>query len=107
MFKLVSSPTFTATVTVSMPGGKPPETFTASFRLPGAETLAGFDLSTMDGQRAFLEEVMIGANDLVDEDGEPLSWSADLRSRLIDTVPVRRGLIAAFERELVGAREKN
>lgn len=107
MFKVTSEPVFTHEVKVMVPvdGGFEAQTFKARFRVMDVEQLS--DVQDEGGQKAVLQKVVAGMEDLVDEAGEPMPYSDDLRDRLIGVPFVRIALFTAYLRGVTKAPEGN
>lgn len=108
MFKLVENPTFCRDVTVLVPadGGHRKETCKAVFTAVSVSEAKGYDFGTEDGTRTFLERVIVSLSDIADEHGSPLSYSPDLRDRVLDRSYARTALMKSYlegiRQELVG-----
>lgn len=109
MFKLVSNRTFKRTVKISAPvdGGLKESTFGVTFKALPVSKLKEYALGDLDGQLAFLREVVVGIDDVQDESGTTLTFTDELREQLIDLPFVRVSLIASYDAGIMGAREKN
>lgn len=107
MFKIVDHPEFTHDVPVLVPidGGHREEKFKCRFRLASEEETA--ELSVIDAGKPFLRRVIVQIFDVVDEAGEALVWSDELRERLIDLPFVRAGLARAYFAAIAKARAGN
>lgn len=94
MFKIVKNPTFTTTATIHVPtdDGIVPQTLRVRFRvLPDDEQPLSEDKGL-----SFLRDAIVHLDDIVDEDGTPLSYSDDLRDQLLGRAYVRFGLLGAY-----------
>lgn len=109
MFKVLSKPVFKTEVEVVTPEAHAArrETFTAHFRVEDAKTLNTFNLASEEGTTAFLRKVLVQADDLAGEDGEPLPWSEDVKEALLNHIPARIALLKAYNAGMTEAREKN
>lgn len=98
MFKVVSEPTFTATVTVLTPvdGGHHAETFKGTFWLLDDDEVDKFDLNSRQGSVDFFKRAIVSLSDLVGDNDEPLTYSEALRDRLLKRPNVRIGLAVAY-----------
>ena len=95
--KIIQNPEFTHEVTVCHPvdGGYKEESFKARFRvLPKArveEIMRG-----KDGDRVLLEEALVSAEELQDENGKALTWNDELRDQLINYSPALIALVRTY-----------
>lgn len=111
--RLSDTQKFTATVTVALPSaeGEVAASFTGHFVALSVEDLAAADLSSNEGQKAYLRRVFIGwGEDLIDDSGEtevPLPVSEAARDRLIGDFFVRRALMQTYVEALGGAKRGN
>ena len=107
MFKMTSEPKFTQKVTVFVPvdGGHSEEHFSATFRVLDMDDVA--DLGTLDLQARVLAKALVGVSDVADDDGNAVTFSEELRDRLIATPYVRLGLITAYSAGMLKARRGN
>lgn len=98
MFKVVSEPTFTHTVTVMTPidGGHKAETFQATYRLLDTDVASDFDLTTRDGITGFLTRAIVRFDELVGENEQPMPYNDALRDQLLKMPHVRVGLSNAY-----------
>lgn len=98
MLDIDFKPVFTRTVTVNIPSGASiiEQNFSASFEALDVPEFNGFDLSTPEGTKAFLERVLVDCDDIVDKGGNPVAFTAAMRDRLIAKTWARQGLIKAY-----------
>lgn len=98
MFKVVKHPTFKRTVTIHVPDesaeGSHVETLTVIFRVVRKHEAP--DIDTADGSIEFLNAAIMRLDDLVDEAGEPIADSPQVRAALFELPYVRLGLGAAY-----------
>ncbi len=96
MFKVVSEPTFTATVTVCVPvdGGHSDQPFKAKFKVVDVDTLG--DANGLEGQQKLLRRVVVGLEDVVGDDGQQLPFNDELRDELIAVPYVRAALLHTY-----------
>lgn len=97
MFKVSPNPTFTHQVKVSVPidGGYREQTFKATFRVIAADDDER-DLNTAQGSTSFLKDAVVGMDDIVGEDDQPLSYSDELRDQLLRLPFVRAALARTY-----------
>lgn len=112
--KISALATFKCPITVAIPGGAEADTqFIAHFRALGLDELvASPPLETREAQDAHLRRVLIGWEGITDDrDGgaEPVEfvYSEENLAQLINTVPVRLALLAAYMPGLTGATRGN
>ena len=106
-FKIAKTPTFTALVTVETPntkGGHDLSKFSAIFR-----RVDNSKLDELRGlkQREVQDRVLVGWEDFLDDDNQPVDFNADTLSALLDVPEALYGLTLAFWGSVVKAREKN
>lgn len=108
-FKITKEPRFTREVTVREPvdGGYAHHSFQATFRLLDADDLAEHDYTTPDGMAAFLQTILIGADDILDDQDKPVPYSDALRDQLIAFVPSRNAIFDAYIAAVADARMGN
>ena len=109
MFKLNPNPAFMREVKVKVPadGGFRDESFKARFRVISSAEAAAFDLDSGESSTAFLQAVVTGLEDIVAEDGKALSYSDELRDRVIDIPHARIALARTYFEAVSKAREGN
>lgn len=109
MFKLARNPEFTHTVKALIPadGGHEEQSFRARFRLLSAEDMAVHNLFTAEGTETFLKTVLVGLEDIVDEDGNPIPYSDGLRDQVISSIPARVAMIQTYNAACSKARVGN
>lgn len=105
MFNVVSNPTFTRTVPVSVPSGDgfDEQSLKATFNLLTDEETAAFDVSTTDGVKGFLRAAIVSLGDLADEAGEPVAYSPAILDSLLDRGYVRLALLTTYTRSQIKA----
>lgn len=98
MFRVTARPEFTRTVTVRSPEGDGlrSETFRATFRWLPTDEIETFDRDSADGIKDLLRAVVVRCDELVDDAGELLPWSDDLRETLFGWSHVRFALLLAY-----------
>ncbi len=105
--RIAKRPTFRATVTAMVPtdsGEAEKQTFSVRYRL-AADSQA--DLSTPEQQEAFLHDIIVSVDDLVDEAGDPLPWSDDVRAAVLSLPWALTAILAGYFQALVPARLGN
>lgn len=107
MFKVLSEPTFTHAVKVSVPvdGGHQEQSFKATFRVLPLDELRADE--SEDSQKAMLQRTIVGLDELVDEADQPLTYSDALRDQLIAVPYVRIALARTYVSAVTKARQGN
>lgn len=107
--KIASKPTFTRSVTARVPsdGGHDDHTFEATFVLLDTDDLDGMETSTLEGMTSFLQTVVVGLGDILDDDDRPMPWSHSLRDQVIAFVPARTALFETYLTAVGEARVGN
>lgn len=95
MFKLANEAKFTHPVTVCVPvdGGHANETFKVTFRVLDLDQL---DVGSLGGQQELLQKIVVGFDEIEDEDGNPAPYSEELRDRMIATPYVRAAIFQTY-----------
>uniref|UniRef100_A4WS46 Uncharacterized protein n=1 Tax=Cereibacter sphaeroides (strain ATCC 17025 / ATH 2.4.3) TaxID=349102 RepID=A4WS46_CERS5 len=109
MFKIVADPRFTHVVPVLVPvdGGHVEQTFRATFRVLPTTEADRHELTTTAGMDAFLRAIVVGLEDIEDEEGRPLPYSDGLRDRVLDPIYVKLAVLRAYNAALGKARAGN
>ncbi len=95
-------------VRVPVDGGFRTETFTAHFKaLPKEEALALVLEAQENGDAHLLREILVGFEDIKDEDGNAVEYSEESRDTLLNIPYVSIPLIQAYHKATVGIRIKN
>lgn len=106
MFRIDDNPQFDARVEIALEGAEPQSIAVRFHALPNSE-IDAFELRTAEGTTEFLERVIVRIDDVVDEDGEAVTYDAALRDRLLDLGWVRQPLVRTYFAALAGARLGN
>lgn len=132
MFRIDSTPTFTADVRVSVPGADAPAVLTLTFRHKGAKALKAWiesaiepkgtllsrlinvifrrQAATTGAERdaAFLGAVIDGWRDVETHAGAPVPYGPEALAQLLDAYPAAGGeIFNAYLAALTRGREKN
>lgn len=109
MFQIVKERTFIREVKVNTPGRDEAkeESLIAVFKFLDSEDARKHDLTTAIGTDAFLKEVVIELRDLTDENGQPLTPSAELTASVLKLQFVRNALVSAYFEVVTGAKSGN
>lgn len=104
--KILPRPTFRHKITARVPidGGYRDETFTVKYQLASRPDA---DLSTDPMRDDFLSDVVMECEDLVDENGQPLPWSDDVRAAVFGLPWARLAILSGYFTAVTGARVKN
>lgn len=96
MFVLTDQPRFTHDVEVPTPvdGGFKTETFKATFNVIDVDDMT--DVLSLDGQKALLQRVVVGLEDILDGNKKPVPYSDEFRDRLIGIPFIRKALINTY-----------
>lgn len=108
-FKVNLNPEFTHLVPVMVPvdGGHREETLATRFRVLDDDALGEYDVNTTPGLRAMLDAVVVGFEDLLDDDDRPLACTAELRAHFLGLPYIRIGLYVAYRAATTKARLGN
>jgi hypothetical protein len=97
LYRIETNPEFWAPVRVVRPGEpSEPETFRAKFKALTADEFDAQDLATPDGTRAFLDEVLVDADEIESGDGSLLALTSAVRGKLLSIPHVRIALVRAY-----------
>ncbi len=98
MLNIDLHPTFTRIATFRVPSGAGfvEQTAGVTFAALTIDEFTAFDLGVPAELRKFLERVVQGMDDLVDSAGDPVTYTADLRDRIISQDWGRQGLVRAY-----------
>ncbi|MFN4091016.1 MAG: hypothetical protein ACK4QW_18495 [Alphaproteobacteria bacterium] len=109
MFTIAESPEFTHDVPVLVPvdDGQEERKLRTRFRAIPAAEADSFDLGSEEGRDAFLDRVVVGFHDLVDDAGRPVACTDEIRGRLMGYPFVRTALTVGYLRAVSGARLGN
>lgn len=104
--KIIRNPEFKTTVKVLVPtdGGQREQQFTVRFRALTRSEEAGFDAMNASSTDDFLRRIVIGWEDLKDEDGQPFEFSDERLNLLIDLHYIRFAIVQAYTNAISGVR---
>lgn len=105
MFTIDDDPQFTCDAAVVLGPAEPRPLRTVFRALPDSEMQSLRDGSETD--REFLARVVVRFEDLVDDDGAPLTCDDALRERLLDRAWVRSAVMRAYFEQMVPRRSGN
>lgn len=109
MFKIVSDPQFCHDVPVMVPvdDGHAEQILRTRFRVLNDEARAAYDLSTRDGTADFLRAIVVGFEDVVDDQDKPMASDDALIERMIGTPYIAGALANYYFPALYKARSGN
>lgn len=108
MFKLSVSKTFTTPVNFKIPvdgGTYQTNSFIGEFKRLTLSEMRDLPKEGTDAEMC--RRVMVGWNEIADENGTPLPFSSEALDRLLDIVGVASTILQTFFGTLNGVREKN
>jgi hypothetical protein len=105
VFNVVTKPTFTRDVPVSVPSGDSfkEESLKATYSVLSDTDRDAFDLATTEDVKAFLREIIVSLDDLADENGQPVTYSPAILEDLLGLGYVRLALLTTYTRAQVKA----
>lgn len=109
MFKINPAPTFRARVPLSVPGADSAVTVEFEFKHKGRTALAVW-WKSVDGRKdaEILAEIIASWKGPIDDKGEPVQFSVEALSQVLDNYPASAAeILTAYEKELWKSREKN
>lgn len=109
MFKIVQNRTFTHDVTVLIPidGGHAEEKLKTTFNYLDADKLLTLDAGTSEGADAFFAAIVSSFHDCVDQNGNAVPYSEELRKTLLGMHNVRRALFLHYDAAVRKTKEGN
>lgn len=111
MFIVATNPQFTHTVPILVPsdGGHLNQSLKVTFRVVDSdeEHAEKFDLATIAGSIGFCREVIVSLDDLVDADNKPMSYSDEIRDRLLKVPYIRTAIARAYYEAMTKATVGN
>lgn len=109
MFKLIKNPTFTHDVPIMVPidGGYDERPLKVRYRALHADDLAQHDLTSIEGQEAYLRAIVAGFPAVIDDDGTALPDDPALFDQLVGMTFIRTALIRGYGEAMTKARIKN
>ena len=107
MLKIITDPQFTLDVDVALEGAEAPQSLRTTFRAIPEDEMLGHDISTADGFKDFLRRVVVAFHDLVDDQDQPVAYSAALRDQIIGFIHIRNALNRAYWQAQFKAKKGN
>jgi hypothetical protein len=106
MLKIIRNPEFNAPVKVLVPtdGGQREQQFTVRFRALTRSEEMGFDPLNATSTEDFLRRIVVGWEDLKDEDGSAFEFSDEHLNVLIDLHYIRFALVQTYTSQISGVR---
>lgn len=108
MFKISQSRTFTSPVNFKIPadgGTHQSGSFVAEFKRLTVSEMRDLPKDVSDAEVA--RRVVVGWNEVADDDGKPLTFSAEAFDKLLDIIGVAPAVVRTFFEAVTGAQEKN
>ncbi|PCH71944.1 MAG: hypothetical protein COC12_07000 [Rhodobacteraceae bacterium] len=108
MFNIAETPEFTHTVHVLTPvdGGHREDTFKARFKVVDDEENKA-DFYKVGEVKDYLRGLLVGMEDLVDEQKNPVPYSDSVRDQMLALPHVRLALLKTYNQALAKARVGN
>ncbi|MDD5297669.1 MAG: phage tail assembly chaperone [Rhodocyclaceae bacterium] len=110
MFKINPAPTFSAPVSLTVPGQDESATLDITFQHKGKQALSAWIKAAVEGRADLdsLTEVVAGWDGVSDDAGNPLPFSPEALATLLDQYPAAAGeFYAAYRKALTESRAKN
>jgi hypothetical protein len=109
MFNVEANPTFIRPVEVLVPNGlgTKSEVFQATFRPIDDEEAEGVSFLKVSEIKDFLRKVIVSFDELCDEQGKPVVYSAAVLEGMLGLAYVRQPLLMAYTKAVVGERLGN
>ncbi|KXF92088.1 hypothetical protein [Phaeobacter inhibens] len=109
MFNVITQPTFSRTVKVRVPKGDGSEvqSFRATFRAIDDEEAEGISFLKVSEVKAHLRKIIVSFDDLCDEQGQPITYSEDIRENMLARSYVRIALLETYAEALTQERLGN
>lgn len=112
-FKLKFTDTYTAPVTVEIPGNNgrfEKQTFSVEFKRFNRTKLADIVRAAYDrsrDDREIVDEILVGWSGITDENGDDLEYTKDNADRVFEVVQVLPAIVQTFFATITKAKEKN
>jgi hypothetical protein len=109
MFKISSKPTFTHDVEIQVPvdGGHSTERLKTRYRVVEFSKLETLDLGNVKDQDKYLDLIVDGFEELVDDDEKPVKNPAAHTKKLLGLLFVRGPVMRQYMEAMAGAKVKN
>ncbi|WIY25064.1 hypothetical protein [Parasedimentitalea psychrophila] len=98
MFNIVTIPKFSRIVKVQVPegDGHTEQTFKAHFKAGKDDGIMSLKWNEVEPIKKALREVLISADELIDDKGKPVSYNDEVREGLLCLTYVRTALLKAY-----------
>lgn len=103
MFNVITIPKFSRTVKVNVPegDGHVEQSFKGLFKVVPSDQSDGLDWFKTKDVKAFLREVMISADELVDDKEKPVPFTEEVREGMLNLPYVRMALLKTYTTALI------
>lgn len=107
--KLIKNRPFKATVKVVYPGdaGGASDSFVGHFITLSRDELKEVKFGTVEGEDAYIDQMFVGWEGLVDSTDTPFEVTRENRAALLSDMAVRRAIMETYAAELAGLRRGN
>lgn len=108
MFKIARNPQFTHDVPIMVPvdDGHEEQKLRTRFRVLSADEIMAHDHMTPEGHRAYLDDIVVRFEDVVDDDGKAMP-EEESKNRLLGITYVRHGLLTWYREAQSKAKTGN
>jgi hypothetical protein len=105
LFNVVTAPTFTRDVPVSVPSGDGyvEQSFKATFQVLSDEERDARDLSVTENVKAYLREIILHLDDLTDDEGQPVPYGPEILEQILGFGYVRIALLSTYTKAQIKA----
>jgi hypothetical protein len=110
MFKITKNPTFAHDIAIEVPvdGGFESHMLRTRFRVLALSELAAFEpLDTNDKLFKYIQKIVEGFEDLVDDSDKPLACTDSIKNRLLELPYVHQPIRDAYVEAMTAAKRKN
>jgi hypothetical protein len=110
MFNIKSKPTFETTVKLPVAPaavGEQAPSFRAKFRALSDDEFNSYDRGNVEGVKSFLRDVIVQLDDLVDDEGKPVTYTDQIRDELFSQQFMRAALMAGYFDAITGFKVGN
>jgi small nuclear ribonucleoprotein (snRNP)-like protein len=109
MFKITSNPTFAHDVDIQVPvdDGFSDQKLRVRYRVVDLDDLENLKLDDIKDQKKYLELIVDGFENLVDEDDKPIQNPHTLTKKILGRIYVRGPVMRAYMEAMAGAKVKN
>ncbi len=109
MFKVSQNPLFVHEVDVSVPvdGGHSTERLKVRYRVVDISKIENINLNVIKDQDKYLDLIVDGFEELVDDDDKPVKSPASHMKTLLGLPFIRTAVMAGYMEAMAGAKRKN